>query len=300
MDCVFDIGGITLRIDGAPWSQATMPRNFRPFLCSGEAQLAPCTTLRVVTYDAAPALPQGEPLSVSYNDLGQAFLYDGGSVWTILLVPHPGEQPRRMDMDKTLSHATLWLQPHDRYTDFVIDSMTRILFSQFAATCGALVIHASAVECNGTGYIFMGKSGTGKSTHSRLWIRNISGTALINDDCPMVIADESGSFLVCGTPWSGKTPCWQRTSAPVGGIVRLRQAPANRFIPLSGVDAFVAFIPGMSVMTSDRKLYAGASSTALRLLGQTRMAILECLPDREAAELCHRSLTEFTNLNHYT
>lgn len=288
-----------MRIDGAPWSHVTMPRNFRPFLCSGEAEPTPCTTLRVMASHAAPVLPQGEPLSVSYNDLGQASLYDSGSAWAIMLVPHPGEQPRLMNMDKTLSHATLWLQPHDRYADFVIDSMTRILFSQFAATCGALVIHASAVECNGTGYIFMGKSGTGKSTHSRLWIRNIANTTLINDDCPLVIAGESGSFLVCGTPWSGKTPCWRRTSAPVGGIVRLRQAPANRFIPLSGVDSFVAFIPGMSVMTSDRQLYAEASSTALSLLDHTPVAILECLPDRGAAELCHRSLNLLTkNITH--
>ena len=104
------------------------------------------------------------------------------------------------------------------------------------------------------------------------------------------LAPDSRGILVHGTPWSGKTPCWRRVTLPLGGVARLRHAPENRFIPLSGIEAFVAFIPGMSVMTSDSALYSAASSTALDILAAVPAGILECLPDADAARLCFVSL----------
>lgn len=293
MDCNLLTGGLRLIIENAPWTGNSVPANYRPFVTdAGTCADAPCVRLSVVYSTRRASLPDAEPLSVSYNDLGRAALYRIGSFWCVAVTPCPGEYPRLMTIDPSLHEATLTLDPADPYGNFTLDSMTRILFSQFAASEGALMLHASAVAVDGRAYLFMGSSGTGKSTHSRLWLREFPGSKLLNDDCPLVVPDPAGTgrFLVSGTPWSGKTPCWKNVALPLGGIARLRQAPANSFTPLSGIEAFIAFIPGMSVMTSDAALYSLASSTALTLLDTVPAGILSCLPDREAARLCHSSL----------
>lgn len=293
MDCNLIIGGLRFTIKGAPWSDRTVPANFRPFLADASAGAGlPAVRLSVVTSSSHPALPQSEPISESVNDLGRAALYRSGNFWYVAVTPCPGQYPRIMVISPSLAEATLTLDPADPFATFTIDSMTRILFSQFAASTGALMLHASAVVYDRRAYLFMGKSGTGKSTHSRLWLQSFAGCRLLNDDCPLAIPDPDapGRFLISGTPWSGKTPCWKNLSFPLGGIARLSQAPANSFSPLAGIEAFIAFIPGMSVMTSDRALYSLASSTALTLLGTVTTGILRCLPDADAARLCRDSL----------
>lgn len=296
MDCLFEIGGRQLLVEGAPWSVGTVPPNFRPFLrdCEVVADGAIRLTVLAPGNAASCRLPQSAPLSESFNDLGRAAIHRIPSGWSIVLTPCPGEAPRVMEIDAALTSATLWLHGDaDPFADFVIDSMTRIFFSQAVALTGALMVHASVVMCSddGKAYMFMGRSGTGKSTHSRLWLDTFADCSLLNDDCPLIIpGPAAGRYTVCGTPWSGKTHCWRDASLPLGGIARLRQAPANSFRPLSGVEAFVAFIPGMSVMTADSALYSLASSTALDLTAAVPVGILSCLPDADAARLCRRSL----------
>lgn len=289
MDCLFEIGSRRLYIDDAPWTPATMPANFRPFVRPVAGSTSGVASL-YIKYSLQPShLPLTEPISESFNDLGKASIHDVGDAWSIVLTPCPGEYPRVMEMAKNLQSATLWISDNDPYADFVIDSMTRIFFSQHIALCGNMIVHASVVGCDDGAYMFMGKSGTGKSTHSRLWIENFDDCTLLNDDCPMIRHDGRGFYMVCGTPWSGKTPCWRDACFPLKGVARLRQAHVNCFRPLDGVDAFVAFLPGMSVMTADRELYSAASSLALDITQRIPVGLLECRPDRDAAEVCRRA-----------
>lgn len=289
MNALFEIGRRQFCIAGAPWTADTVPANFRPFLRSDAELTDGAFRLTVDIVDAAPLMPRSAHLSESFNDLGRAAIHDEGTDWSIVLTPCPGQEPRVMHMAKNLRTAILRLRPDDAYADFVIDSMARIFFSQAVARTGALMVHASAVGTADRAYIFMGKSGTGKSTHSRLWLNAFDDCSLLNDDCPLIIPDADGKYTVCGTPWSGKTPCWRDAALPLAGIARLRQAPANSFRRLNGVEAFVAFIPGMSVMTADNALYSQATGTALALTAAVPTAQLDCLPDAAAAHLCRSS-----------
>lgn len=286
----FNIGPHTIVIEGSPWTPENVPASFRPFLSDnvGEQRNA---RLLVVNPSEEP-LTEGKPVSISFNDLGSTSLYATKDGWLVKLTPKAGEPPRVMLIDHSFDSARIYMDKDDRYFGFILDSMSRIFFSQYAASRGSLMLHASVIVSGGLSYIFMGKSGTGKSTHSRLWIETFPGTELLNDDCPLVSPDKEGRFYAYGTPWSGKTHCWKNQSAPVGGIARLRQAPYNRFIRTAGIESFISFIPGMSVMTSSRSLYDTASDTALRLLDSVPTGILECLPDTEAVTLCRSSLSE--------
>ena len=116
-----------------------------------------------------------------------------------------------------------------------------ILFAFAAAPHATLLVHAAVVRQAGRGYLFLGRSGTGKSTHARLWLRHIAGSELLNDDNPvLVLAD--GTATVYGSPWSGKTPCYRNESAPAGAIIRLEQAPQNLIRSERPVAAFASLL----------------------------------------------------------
>ena len=162
-------------------------------------------------------------------------------------------------------------------------------FMLFTLDKNTLLTHASAVINQGKAYLFLGKSGTGKSTHASLWVKHLPGTELLNDDNPAVRII-GGTLYAYGTPWSGKTACYKSLRFPVGGMVRLFQAPVNRFRRQEGADAFVAIYPGCSVIASDKRLRDGLYDTLARLAGMVTVGTMECRPDEEAARVCHRAL----------
>ena len=171
----------------------------------------------------------------------------------------------------------------------ILSSMLRIAFAQAVILREGLSIHASAVVSDGKAYLFLGKSGTGKSTHARLWLKNIPGSHLLNDDNPAVRLID-GSPVAFGTPWSGKTPCYRDESAPVGGFVRLRQGDTDIFTEKEDVAAFVALLPSCSVIHSDANLQSMLYDTLTRLSERVPVGELTCLPDDESAIVCHKNI----------
>lgn len=177
-----------------------------------------------------------------------------------------------------------------RAAGYVISCMVRTAFAQTIALHDGLSLHSSTVINDGRGYMFMGTSGTGKSTHSRLWMSAFPGTWLINDDNPMVRFID-GTLMVFGSPWSGKTHCYRNASAPVAAIVRLSQAPENSIKILQSVEAFIEVYQGTSVLRTDPQLHDRMCDTVSRITESgVRVAHLRCLPDEAAARLCHDSL----------
>ena len=177
---------------------------------------------------------------------------------------------------------------------FVVNNFLMMIYTFATAERGTLMVHASVIRYEGRGYLFLGKSGTGKSTHTRLWLKHIEGSRLLNDDNPVVALDpKTGEATVYGTPWSGKTPCYKNLEFPVAGMVRLRQASANRFYRCEDVDAFIALLPGCSVINRDERLYSALCEILIRLCGEVQVGLLDCLPDSEAAFLCRNELNLF-------
>ena len=97
---------------------------------------------------------------------------------------------------------------------------------------GKIPVHGSCIVNSGKAYLFLGESGTGKSTHTRLWREYIKGSVLLNDDSPIISVEEDGVFIY-GSPWSGKTPCYKQEKYPLCACVRLSQAPYNKIEKLS-------------------------------------------------------------------
>lgn len=177
-----------------------------------------------------------------------------------------------------------------QHTKFAIDNALMVLYALSTAAQATVLFHAAIVSYQDKGYMFLGKSGTGKSTHARLWLKHIEGTALVNDDNP-VVRIEGEQTIVYGSPWSGKTPCYRNVSYPLGGIVLLSQAPYNKIQRLSGIQAYVALVESISGKRWDKHIADGLHHTENALAMQVPMWHLECLPDEAAAKLCNEEVT---------
>ena len=171
-----------------------------------------------------------------------------------------------------------------------LDNALMILFAMASACTGTVLFHSAVVSLDGRGYMFLGKSGTGKSTHARLWLQNIPGTELMNDDNPAVRVKPDGTAVVYGTPWSGKTPCYRNVSAPLGGIVLLSQAPYNKIVRLKGIGAYAAVVPSISGKRWDARIADGLHETENALATYIPVWHLDCLPDADAALKCKETI----------
>ena len=176
------------------------------------------------------------------------------------------------------------------YTKLAIDNALMIMFALATAEKSTVLFHASAVSYRGQCYLFLGKSGTGKSTHAALWQKHIDGVELVNDDNPVVRIGERGA-TVYGSPWSGKTPCYRNVSYPLGGIVLLSQAPYNKIRRLGNIEAFAALITSISGKRWDSNIADGLHNTESELIRSIPTWYLECLPNKDAAQVCANTIS---------
>ena len=153
-----------------------------------------------------------------------------------------------------------------------------------------IAIHSSVIMYKGKAVLFLGESGTGKSTHTRLWRENFKDAVLLNDDSP-ILQVNGDKIYVHGSPWSGKTPCFRREVVELAGIVRLSQAPYNRIKPLKVLEAFAALYPSCPpAFANDPVLSDLVCSMISDTLKSVKVWHLECLPDADAAKLSFKTI----------
>ena len=258
--------------------------NYEPFVCADGSKDSPVFQLTVEEGDAVAFTEE-----MRQDDEGQEIICgktdEGCPVFTFIW-----------------AHKTAgWLVCQDnyrnarivmtgRYRKLAIDNALMILFALSTANQGVALVHSSTVSFGDKAYMFLGVSGTGKSTHSSLWLKYIEGTELLNDDNPVVRVFDDGDAVVYGSPWSGKTPCYRNLSYPLGGIVLLSQAPYNKIHRLEGIRAYVALVPSISGKRWETSIADGLHDTENKLAKHIPVWHLECLPDEAAAQLCHKTI----------
>ena len=90
-----------------------------------------------------------------------------------------------------------------------------------------ILFHGSCVSVDGMGYLFTAKSGTGKSTHTRLWREYFGARAvMVNDDKPLIRITSEGA-TVFGTPWNGKHALGENISVPLRAVCVLERDLGN-------------------------------------------------------------------------
>ena len=282
----YQIAGHRIRIEGnEAWIQAVSNLDgFKPFEVESDE-----TPVAYFSYsnEEAPQLIESQ-YENSVDGITDIFgRYQGG--YMFVMTPPEGDQLCLWKADgSSIIHFKGQLMP--RLVRFAL----WIAYGLATLPLQTIAIHTSVIEYKGKAVLFLGESGTGKSTHTRLWRENIEGAVLLNDDSPMLrIID--GKAWMFGSPWSGKTPCYKNESYPLAACVRLSQAPYNKIHRLSIPKGYAAIHPSCPPdFAYDDALYDYISETLSDVLGQVPMYHLECLPNAEAAQLsCQTVFSEY-------
>ena len=272
-----------------------VPRRNRPHFTDGEGYSLPAFVLTVKRgLDKAPEL--GTLITRVQTQLPYFSIYEheGCPRYTLDENTETGEPSAILCMSPDFKESELYVAESLRASAVVFQLSTALMmnFTYVSAQKGVLLIHASVIGYNGKANIFLGKSGTGKSTHSRLWLENIPGADLLNDDNPALGFDKDGKPCIFGTPWSGKTPCYRNICAPLNAIVRLEQAPENSIARDSGINAFAALYGSVSAIRWNRPIMDAITASVEKIASSVKVFRLSCLPDPAAAQLCCRTILE--------
>lgn len=152
-----------------------------------------------------------------------------------------------------------------------------------------LLFHGSVIAVDGEGYLFTAKSGTGKSTHTKLW-RQLFGerAVMVNDDKPLLRLTER-EVIVYGTPWAGKHNLNKNISVPLAGLCVLERAEKNYIRQVVPRDIY-----GMLLQQAYRPAKAEAMQQTLslvdRLMTNVKMYRLGCNMELEAAQVAYTGM----------
>ena len=152
-----------------------------------------------------------------------------------------------------------------------------------------VLFHGSCVAVDGAGYLFIAKSGTGKSTHTRLW-RELLGerAVMVNDDKPFIRLTDAGA-VVYGTPWNGKHRLGSNISVPLKAICILARAAENNICPVTAREAYP-----MLLQQVYRPMDSAAMGKTIALIDQLASSVnlwrLGCNMSIEAAKLAYDTM----------
>ena len=267
--------------------------NYKPFLLAVSDQLSAVSrstlfTLRV-SDEPLPAVEGWENVYTdrSDDDMPRIEMYRRAEEWLFRFSQsRDGEVVGAFRCDAQMTQAVFYGEP----TRFAIDNTLMLLYAFATANSRTLLFHASVIVREGAGYMFLGKSGTGKSTHAEQWLKAFADAERLNDDNPVVRVFEDGKVVVYGSPWSGKTPCYKNVQAQVKALVQLAQAPENTIRLLRPTQAYPYILSSVSGLKILPAMMDRLYETIAALLESTPVYFLDCLPNTDAAEVCYSHL----------
>ena len=289
--------------------------NYEPFRV--EAQGEPIFTLRieqdgllneeershyahVFTDNSEEDMPR---IEVYREDIGESLEARGKDGW-LMRVSQIAQSPIccELQSDKDFTQGVLHIAAGYQDVRFCIDNALMLMFAFRTAPLMTLEMHAAVVvkgEAMGDGllaigkeksedwgYLFLGHSGTGKSTHARQWLQAFPDAWLLNDDNPILRILDDGNVYVFGSPWSGKTPCYNNAHARVGAIIKLSQAPFNELQALTLPQAYAYILSSASGLKTDQQMADHLYNSIKHIITHVKCYHLNCLPNTEAAEVC--------------
>lgn len=173
---------------------------------------------------------------------------------------------------------------------FLESNVIHFLLAEGLVHHNVLLMHGSALCMDGEAYLFTAASGTGKSTHARLW-RELFGDRvwMINDDKPLLRVGTDGITEVFGSPWDGKHHLSRNASAPLKAIVSLQRGTENSIEALSSAQAF-AVLRRRAYISSDRDTAEAILALENRLITAIPFYRLVCNMECEAARVAWKGM----------
>ena len=178
------------------------------------------------------------------------------------------------------------------YPEAYLESLAvfRKLCEHLLSRSQGIIFHSSAIMVDGNAYLFTAPSGTGKSTHARLWREMLKDRAImVNDDKP-IIRYVDGEFYVYGTPWNGKHGLGTNCRAKIKAICNIYQAKENK-IEKANIKDILPVILNQTLRPTDLGEMDKLLSLISKLLESVDLYKLGCNISREAAELSYTTMS---------
>ena len=165
----------------------------------------------------------------------------------------------------------------------------RQLCNRILSDYDGFLFHASAVAVDGYAYLFTAPSGTGKSTHARLW-RELLGerAVMINDDKP-IIRCVDGNFYVYGTPWNGKHRLSKNARAEIAAICELTRGEKNEIVRIPPAE-MIRVLMNQSLRGEDGESMLKLLDLFDKLAKKTAFYRLKCNISEEAARVAYEAM----------
>ena len=152
------------------------------------------------------------------------------------------------------------------------------------------MLHSSAVVVDDVAYLFTAPCGTGKSTHTSLWLSEFEGAYILNDDKP-ALRIEGGEIFAYGTPWSGKTAQNVDKRVRLGGICILERGEENFIERVGGITA-IRGIFSQTVRPKNAEAMDKVLSLVDEIIEKIPVWNLRCNMEPEAAHVSFRAMSE--------
>ena len=264
-------------------------RNPLPYAHTFALRLGDCALLNE-QYEAALAYP-------IVSETTGFEIRRGPDGWSFISKERTAEGVKRdrkvLRCSRDYSDMTLYMpKPGEGQRDYylVFKTMVRVACNVGIAFCGGLSIHASLVEKDGYGVLFVGPSGMGKSTQARLWER-CRGAEIINGDGPIVY-ESGGAWYAAGIPWDGKDRIFKQRNLPVKAVIVLEQAKENRIERLNPMQAMGALLQLILHPIWDNDAMDHVTALLYRCAGTVPFYRLKNLANEDAVALTEKTINE--------
>lgn len=175
----------------------------------------------------------------------------------------------------------------EQYVEFtaVYRKMLDILMNH-----GCILFHGAVISVDGQGYLFTAPSGTGKTTHMRLWLKLFGNRAkVVNGDKPILICREDGVFAY-GTPWNGKEQYGENSSVKLKAMIVLSRDKENHIEPISRDNAFPFLFKQTHKTSGSNVAYVMAKLDEIS--SKVELYSLGCNMDPEAAIVAYKGMNK--------
>lgn len=238
------------------------------------------------TYLLADLPIEIESLFEEVHTLCRDYATTGEAHFVVRTTPADIEEERRQS---ALTRQEEGLPPYEFGDSYLETLAVYRKIAEQAIRHGRLLMHGSVISVDGKAVMFTAKSGTGKSTHTRLW-RELFGSraVMVNDDKPLLRVSEEQT-IVYGTPWDGKHRLSNNICAPLEAICILTRGKENTIREIRPSDALEMLLK-QTYHPSDPLQLLDLLTLLDMLTKRVRFYLLACNMNPEAAVVAARGM----------
>lgn len=191
-----------------------------------------------------------------------------------------------LSIDKNFEHGTIYHKDKD---DAGIYGCAMVALYGNLIRKKTLVIHSSLVEIDGSGILFTGPSGVGKTTQAELWHKH-RNAEIINGDMSIIHLEQNEKFYAYGSPWHGSSEYCLNRKVPLKAIIAPIQSNRNSIKQISGIEMLNRVFPEVMLPDWFEGCKEYGMDTLDSMLRNIPVYLLECTKDEQAVEIAEKEL----------